>query len=224
LSNLRVIIVVIGALLCVLRFYQMKFLSLDPRRAMGFGQIVWGKTDEAIAKLKSSEKHIPCENDFEAHRWLGYCYLDRKDWAIAKEEYGSAIDVYNKIFPGTDDTAPYICVLKGIRSYNLSDVYLWRGYVNARLHNYEQAVADYTKSIQTIRPWGINFNWPAPPGDGYARYERSICYYALGKRDLAEKDLAQLKKDGYWGYLDKDSRPNSSNWYEKLHFNPAKGE
>jgi tetratricopeptide (TPR) repeat protein len=215
MPKFREIIVVLAILFFSLRFFQGGWSRLDLRTLMGGGLCMSGEDDKAIATLSSSLKHIPCASDVDTYWWLGQCYDKRKDWAKTYENYNGAIETYNKIFPAGDSISPFICFLKGVRSHNIAWSYEGRAFANARMHNYEQAVADYTKSIETVQPWGADVAWRKA---GWARYQRSICYYALGKTDLAEKDLAQLKADGYWGYLDKESRPTSSNWYNLINY------
>ncbi len=219
MKNLYLVLVVVFVAIILLRFIQLEFLSLDFHTTRGISLIQEKKYEQAMALFTEAEKNFPCPNDFNVHLWLGRCYCDLKQYERSVQEYDTAIKIYNKIpsIINAESHDRITCFIKGVSAKNLASVYLCRGFSYMALNNYNKAVADFTESIGVFQLKNIFYiPFLVVPGGGYARYLRSICYYALGQPVLAEKDLEQLKKGGYWTYLIEGSRPNSSNWYQLI--------
>ncbi len=203
----RVVLLVLGLLsastrsgvgrgLLVLIFLICLF-TFGSEKLRGINQLCSGNPQEAIIHYKRELTHTISPQDFYVRYWLGMCYWDLKQYDNVITEYSNAIDIYNK--------APFIqFVLCKPTSWckvwrDMAWMYEYRGIAYMILHNYDQAVTDYTESIRYSQK-AMQFDllmymMPHRPPGQYARYLRSLCYYANGQQALAEQDTERLQKE-----------------------------
>jgi tetratricopeptide (TPR) repeat protein len=166
---------------------------------IGFQEVYQGHPNEAIIHYQKALKLWP--SDSQTRLWLGNSYLDLKQYSKAIEQYSLSIDAYNR--------GPLIQFLFRPRRrwpsvwHELASAYRKRGFVHMILHEYEQAIDDYTNCIYWKQK-AIDADWfdsliYKNKVNSYPLYLRSLCYYATGQEELAKKDSEQLEKQGQAG-------------------------
>ncbi len=106
--------------------------------------------------------------------------LDSKEkfWAYQKRAW--IFESQNKYNESMSDFSAAIKL-----SPNLSSAYSNRANVELRFKKFNNAIADYTKALSINPKDGTIYSW------------RADAYKAIGRKDLAEKDMKQAAKNGY---------------------------
>jgi tetratricopeptide (TPR) repeat protein len=190
--------------------FQFGLFKAKEHNARGIEFIEKCQYQNAINFFNDLLTQVDCVNDFEAHYYIGFCYKNLRQYNRALLEFNDALKIYKNIPSFIEIPSRITCHLKGLQPNSLGELYLWRGFSYMAMQNYEYAIANYTDSVN----WGRNIIPIGPSGDGYQRYLRSVCYLALGQDFLAQKDITQLKADGYNEFLKPDSLPTKSNCYQ----------
>ena len=127
---------------------------------VGKGRYVEGleKVKEALKHLKSNDKLVP-----EVYAYIGYCYseLDRVDESI--HFYKKAIDSW-----GRDG------------EFKKRDLYYGLGRLYLRQKKYEEAIAEYEKSLQQN------------PEYLFTRLFLAVSYVSLGREEAARAEAAKV--------------------------------